>query len=100
MSLLEESILVYYLQARLEPTLVEPFTGLSHKGKVNSQLCQRKERQGQRQGYYQGDQKIGGKLAQFLDKVAKTVAEPKKCQNIFFKAQFESKYQHQTFPNS
>jgi hypothetical protein len=30
----------------------------------------------------QGDQKIGGKFAQFLDEVAKTVAKPKKCQNI------------------
>jgi hypothetical protein len=29
-------------------------------------------------GAKQGDQKIGGKFAQFLDKVAKTVAEPKK----------------------
>jgi hypothetical protein len=43
----------------------------------------------------QGDQKIGGKFAQFLDKVAKTVA--KKCQNIFSKAKFESKDLHQTF---
>ncbi len=29
-------------------------------------------------GAKQGDQKIGGKITQFLDKVAKTVAEPKK----------------------
>jgi hypothetical protein len=49
----------------------------------------------------QGDQKIGGKIAQFLDKVAKTVAKPNiKCQNIFFKAKFESKDLHQTSLNS
>jgi hypothetical protein len=48
----------------------------------------------------QGDQKIGGKFAQFFDKVAKTVAKPNKCQNIFFKAKFESKDLHQTFLNS
>ncbi len=42
-------------------------------------------------GAKQGDQKIRGKFAQFLDKVAKTVAKPKKCQNIIFKAKFESK---------
>jgi hypothetical protein len=44
----------------------------------------------------QGDKKIGGIIAQFLDKVAKTVAKPKKCQNIFFQAKFESKDLHQT----
>ncbi len=49
----------------------------------------------------QGDQNIGGKFAQFLDRVAKTVAKPKKnCHNIFFKAKFESKDLHQTFLNS
>ncbi len=53
------------------------------------------------------DQMIG-KMAQFLEKVAKTVTIAKKCQNIFTKAQFEgprhirqtasetSKYQQQT----
>jgi hypothetical protein len=44
--------------------------------------------------------RLGGKFAQFLDKVAKTVAKPKKCQNICFKAKFESKDLHQTFLNS
>ncbi len=48
----------------------------------------------------QGDQKIGEKLAQIFDKVAKTVAKPKKCPNIFFKAKFESQDLHQTFLNS
>jgi hypothetical protein len=39
----------------------------------------------------QSDQKIGKKIAQFLKKVAKTVAKPKKNQqNVFIKAQFES----------
>jgi hypothetical protein len=46
---------------------------------------------------YQGDQKIGKKVAQNLEKVAETVAKPKKCQNIFNKAKLEStKHLHQT----
>jgi hypothetical protein len=49
----------------------------------------------------QGDQKIGGKFGPIFEKVAKTVAKPKKCQNIFFKAKFEStKHLHQTLLNS
>ncbi len=37
-----------------------------------------------------------GKNSQNLEKEAKTVAKPKKCQNIFNKAQFESpNHQHQ-----
>ncbi len=48
----------------------------------------------------QGDQKIGGKFAQFLDKVAKTVAKPKKMPKHFFKAKCESKDLHPTFLNS
>ncbi len=47
----------------------------------------------------QGDQKIGAKFTQILDKVAKTVAKPKKWQNIYFEAKFESKDIHQTFLN-
>ena len=39
----------------------------------------------------QGDQKIGGKFAQFLDEVAKTVAKPKKCQNISSKLNLKVK---------
>ncbi len=49
----------------------------------------------------QGDQIIGGKFAQIFDKVAKTVAQLKKCQNLFFEAKFEStKHLHQTLLNS
>jgi hypothetical protein len=33
---------------------------------------------------------IGVKIAQILNKVAKTVAKPKKGQNIVIKSQFES----------
>ncbi len=44
----------------------------------------------------QGDRMIGGEIAKILEKVAKTVAKTKKCQNIFNKAQFESpKHLHQ-----
>jgi hypothetical protein len=32
---------------------------------------------------YQGDQKIGGKMAKILEKVAKTVAKPKKMSKPF-----------------
>jgi hypothetical protein len=43
----------------------------------------------------------GGNFAQFLDKLAKTVAKPKQnCLKISFKAKFESKDLHQTFLNS
>ncbi len=34
----------------------------------------------------QGDQKIGRKFAQILGKVAKTVAKPKNCDNMFIKS--------------
>jgi hypothetical protein len=37
----------------------------------------------------QGDQNVEKAFAQVLEKVAKTVTEPKKCQNIYNNAQFE-----------
>jgi hypothetical protein len=38
-----------------------------------------------------------GKIAQIFEKVAKTVAQLKRCENVYIKAQFESPKQlHQT----